>query len=84
MASSGSNTAQQSLLLGAIAASLLAYTQAATVVVGGTDNWRYVFKYGNTPPHSLQNMGSYLTCDFSKAKLLANPKSLGHWSSAQI
>ncbi|XP_007017357.2 PREDICTED: uncharacterized protein LOC18591265 [Theobroma cacao] len=85
------------ILLVAVAASLLAVTQAATVVVGGSENWRYgynytewaannapfyfedtlVFKYKATPAHSvylLPNLWSYLKCDFSKAKLLANPR----------
>ncbi|XWS14654.1 hypothetical protein CRYUN_Cryun35bG0027800 [Craigia yunnanensis] len=95
MVSSGFS-AQQIILLVAVAASLLAITQAANVIVGGSENWRYgynytewaantapfyfedslVFKYENTPAHSvylLPNLWSYLTCDFSKAKLLANP-----------
>ncbi|KAE8727913.1 putative Thioredoxin superfamily protein [Hibiscus syriacus] len=94
MASSGFN-AQQIILSVAIAASLLTLTQAATVIVGGSENWRYgynytewaantapfcfqdtlVFKYDNTTAHSvymLPNLWSYLQCDFSKAKLLAN------------
>ncbi|KAK8596786.1 hypothetical protein V6N13_001393 [Hibiscus sabdariffa] len=95
MASSGFN-AQQIILLLAVAASLLTVTQAATVVVGGSENWRYgynytewaaniapfyfqdtlVFKYDNKTAHSvymLPNLWSYSQCDFSKAKLLANP-----------
>ncbi|XVE55946.1 hypothetical protein DITRI_Ditri03aG0198100 [Diplodiscus trichospermus] len=95
MASSGFST-KKFILLVAVASSLLAVTQAATVVVGGSENWRYgynytewaantapfyfedslVFKYENTPAHSvylLPNLRSYLACDFSKAKLLANP-----------
>ncbi|KAB2076099.1 hypothetical protein E1A91_A06G016800v1 [Gossypium mustelinum] len=90
-------SAQQIILLVALGASLLTVTRAATVIVGGSENWRYgynytewaantapfyfqdtlVFKYENsTPPHSvylLPNLWSYSTCDFSKAKLLANP-----------
>ncbi|GLT57901.1 hypothetical protein SLA2020_308380 [Shorea laevis] len=78
-----------------VIASLLAVTQANTVVVGGSENWRYGFNYTDwaiknspfyiqdtlvfkyEPPHNvylLPNLWSYLTCDFSKAKLLANPK----------
>ncbi|GMI96759.1 hypothetical protein like AT2G15780 [Hibiscus trionum] len=95
MASSGFN-AQQIIPLFAIAASLLTLTGAATVVVGGSENWRYgynytewaadtapfyfqdtlVFKYDNTTAHSvymLPNLWSYSQCDFSEAKLLANP-----------
>ncbi|XP_022766485.1 uncharacterized protein LOC111311375 [Durio zibethinus] len=95
MASSGFS-AQQIILLVAVAASLLAVIQAETIVVGGTENWRYgynytewaantapfyfqdtlVFKYEDTPAHSvylLPNLRSYLTCNFSDAKLLANP-----------
>ncbi|XP_039052729.1 uncharacterized protein LOC120194522 [Hibiscus syriacus] len=59
MASSGSNTAQQGLLLVAVAASLLAVTQAATVVVGGTDHWRYGYNYtewaANTAPFYFED-----------------------------
>ncbi|XVE70001.1 hypothetical protein DITRI_Ditri10aG0036600 [Diplodiscus trichospermus] len=95
MASSGFS-AKQIILLVAVVASLFAVTQAATVVVGGSENWRYgynytewaantapfyfedtlVFNYEKTPAHSvylLPNLWSYLKCDFSKAKLLANP-----------
>ncbi|XVF63984.1 hypothetical protein PTKIN_Ptkin09bG0130600 [Pterospermum kingtungense] len=95
MAASGFN-AKQIIFFVAVAVSLLAVTQAATVVVGGSENWSYgynytewaantapfyfedtlVFKYGKTTAHSvylLPNLSSYLTCDFSKAKLLANP-----------
>ncbi|OMO74883.1 Plastocyanin-like protein [Corchorus olitorius] len=94
------SSAKQIILLVAMAASLFAVTQADTVVVGGSENWRYgynytewaadnapiyfqdtlVFKYKKSPAHSvylLPNLYSYLTCDFSKAKLLAN-SSQGH------
>ncbi|XP_059635591.1 uncharacterized protein LOC132277759 [Cornus florida] len=67
------------LVLLAAAASMLAASQAATVVVGGSEHWRYVFKYDppseNSPPHTvylLPNMGSFINCDFRSAQLLAN------------
>ncbi|KAL4295834.1 hypothetical protein GQ457_12G018910 [Hibiscus cannabinus] len=44
MACSGFN-AQQIILSVVIAASLLTLTQAATIVVGGSENWRYGYNY---------------------------------------
>ncbi|CAN6682077.1 unnamed protein product [Malus baccata var. baccata] len=93
-----SSNAQVFILLLA-AASLLAVTEARTVVVGGSEAWRFgynytdwalqnspfyindqlVFKYD--PPseansgysvYQLPNLWSYITCDFSNAKLLAS------------
>ncbi|OMO74882.1 Plastocyanin-like protein [Corchorus olitorius] len=102
------SSTHQIILLVAVAASLFAVTQAATVVVGGSENWRYgynytewaannapfyfgdtlVFKYKKSPAHSvylLPNLYSYLTCDFSKAKLLANPsQGQGHGYAVAI
>ena len=63
MASSGFS-AQQIILFVAVAASLLAVTQAATVVVGGSENWRYGYNYtgwaANTAPFYFEDtLGSY-------------------------
>ena len=63
MASSGFS-AKQIILLVAVAASLLAVTQAATVVVGGSENWRYGYNYtewaANIAPFYFEDtLGSY-------------------------
>ncbi|KAE8674532.1 putative Thioredoxin superfamily protein [Hibiscus syriacus] len=53
MASSGFN-AEQIILLVAVVTSLSTFTQATTVVVGGSENWRYGYNYtewaANTAP----------------------------------
>ncbi|XWS24282.1 hypothetical protein CRYUN_Cryun28dG0087600 [Craigia yunnanensis] len=58
MASSGFS-AQQIILFVAVAASLLAVTQAATVVVGGSENWRFGYNYSgwaaNTAPFYFED-----------------------------
>lgn len=52
-------SAQQIILLLAVSASLLAATQAATLVVGDSENWRYGYNYtewaANTAPFYFQD-----------------------------
>ncbi|PON71393.1 Cupredoxin [Trema orientale] len=87
------------LLLVVVTASLLAVGQAKTIVVGGSEGWRFGFNYTNwaiqntpfyindklvfkyDPPSNssfaygvylLENLGSYLSCNFTSAELLAN------------
>ncbi|KAK9946581.1 hypothetical protein M0R45_012038 [Rubus argutus] len=94
----------QGFILLLAAASLLALSDAKTIVVGGNEGWRFgfnytewvlqnspfyindqlVFKYdppsANNPGYSvylLPNFWSYVTCDFSKAKLLAGANQGG-------
>lgn len=63
--------AQQIILLVALGASLLTVTQAATVVVGGSENWRYGYNYtewaANTAPFYFQD--TLGTSDKTRANL---------------
>ncbi|KAH0990367.1 hypothetical protein GBA52_001850 [Prunus armeniaca] len=70
----GVSYGSQGFILILVAVSLLALGEAKTVVVGGSQ----VFKYdppSNTRAHDvylLPNLWSYITCDFRRAKLVAN------------
>ncbi|CAB4265838.1 unnamed protein product [Prunus armeniaca] len=94
----GVSYGSQGFILILVAVSLFALGEAKTVVVGGSQGWRYgfnythwtlkngpfyikdtlVFKYdppSNTRAHDvylLPNLWSYITCDFRRAKLVAN------------
>ncbi|GMN18824.1 hypothetical protein TIFTF001_045077 [Ficus carica] len=72
-----------------LTACLLAVCEARTIVVGGSEGWHYGFNYTdwaiqNSPfyfkdklvysVYLLPNLHSYITCDFSDAKQLADPK----------
>ncbi|KAI3460260.1 hypothetical protein Pfo_016923 [Paulownia fortunei] len=83
-----------------LTACMLGGSLAETVVVGGSEGWRFGYNYtdwalrhgpfyindtlvfnypppsNENPPHSvylLPNLYSFVTCDFSRARLLANP-----------
>lgn len=59
MAASAGFSAKQIMLLVAVAVSLVAVTEAATVVVGDSENWRYGYNYtewaANTAPFYFQD-----------------------------
>ncbi|KAL6212546.1 PREDICTED: early nodulin-like protein 2 [Fragaria vesca subsp. vesca] len=90
----------QGFILLLAAASLFAVSEAKTIVVGGSEGWRFGFNYTEwvlqnspfyindellfkyDPPseknsgysvYLLPNLWSYISCDFSKAKILAGP-----------
>ncbi|KAB1220391.1 hypothetical protein CJ030_MR3G009851 [Morella rubra] len=92
----------QGFVLLLMAASLLAVGEAKTIVVGGSEGWRFGFNYTDwalqnspfyindklvfkyAPPsdssshaysvYVLPDLWSYITCDFRRAKLLANER----------
>ncbi|KAL0351960.1 UNVERIFIED_CONTAM: hypothetical protein Scaly_1584700 [Sesamum calycinum] len=59
-----------------VIATVVAAGLAETVVVGGSEVFKYDPPSKESRPHSvylLPNLYSYATCDFSSARLLSNP-----------